>query len=148
MIGLNHWEEGLIALEDALKSLDKGKQASSEDTEFILRILFKNITYLDTWKNSIKALIELFNKYNSSSALSQGLVQSIAVLMSEIVSDEAVQIWLEAWQELAGDYPEFDISLRLLDIAVRYRESKSDRRILLELPIEERKLLQEVLEIE
>jgi hypothetical protein len=74
-------------------------------------------------------------------------VQSIPMLMSEMVSDKAAQKWLEMWQELGSNYTEFQIPLRLLDAAVRYRE-KSDKRVLLSLPIEERKLLEQVLGID
>jgi hypothetical protein len=45
------------------------------------------------------------------------------------------------------DRNEFQIPLRLLDVAVRYRETQ-DQRVLLELPIEERTLLEQLLEIE
>jgi len=76
------------------------------------------------------------------------------MLMSEKVSDKAARSWLEVWQNLAGDRPEFLIPLRLLKTAVQYKEKKGDtaaqslreRRVLLQLPIEERKLLQPLLE--
>ncbi|KAF3887580.1 MULTISPECIES: hypothetical protein [Nostocales] len=102
------------------------------------------------WKTRIKTLIELYDRYELASVLAQGLVRqrSIQALMSEIVSNKAAQSWLEVWREVVGSRPEFQISLRLLNAAVRYRETKGDRRVLLELPIEERKLLQEVLGIE
>lgn len=39
-------------------------------------------------------------------------------------------------------YEQFQIPIRLLNAAVRYKETKGDRRVLLELPIEERNLLE------
>jgi hypothetical protein len=68
--------------------------------------------------------------------------------MSEMISDKAARIWLEVWQEQTGKFEQFQIPLRLLNAAVRYRETKGDRRALLELPIEERNILIQVLEIE
>jgi hypothetical protein len=63
--------------------------------------------------------------------------------MSEMVSDKAARTWLELWQELTSNYEEqFKIPIRLLDAAVRYKETKGDRRVLLKLPIEERNLLE------
>jgi hypothetical protein len=62
--------------------------------------------------------------------------------MSEMVSDKAARTWLELWQELTSNYEKFKIPIRLLDAAVRYKETKGDRRVLLELPIEERNLLE------
>ncbi len=147
LTGLNRWEESLISLEDALKKLDEGKQADLEDTELILRILFTNTAQTNIWKNHIQSLIQLFQQYKSLSPLSQGIVRNIPTLMSETVSNKAVQTWLQIWQELAANYPEFEVALRLLNTAVRYRENKGDRRVLLELAIEERKLLEDLLNV-
>jgi hypothetical protein len=66
--------------------------------------------------------------------------------MSEMVSNKAAQTWVEVWQELTSDYSKFQIPLRLLNAAVRYRE-KGGKRVLLELPIEERNLLKPLLGI-
>ncbi|MUG96638.1 hypothetical protein F7734_31590 [Scytonema sp. UIC 10036] len=95
------------------------------------------------------SIVELYDKHQVTSVLAQGLVrqESIRALMSEMVSDKAAQTWLEVWREVVENRPEFQVSLSLLNTAVRYRETKGDRRTLLELPIEERKLLQEVLGI-
>ncbi|HEY9598299.1 MAG TPA: hypothetical protein V6D33_11575, partial [Cyanophyceae cyanobacterium] len=119
----------------------------AEDTGLIIRNLFNSTNDAGLWRSRLKTLIELYNKHKVLSALGQGLVRSIPALMSEMVSDKAAQTWLELWQELTRDYIEFQIPLRLLKAAVRYRETKGDKRVLLELPIEERKLLQQVLGI-
>jgi hypothetical protein len=54
-------------------------------------------------------------------------------------------MWRDVWQELVGNRKEFELPLRLLDVAVRYRETH-DPRILLGLPVEERKLLEPLLD--
>ncbi|MEW6497759.1 MAG: hypothetical protein AB1589_35440 [Cyanobacteriota bacterium] len=92
-------------------------------------------------------MIQLYEKHQVTSALGQGLVQSIPSLMSEMVSNKAAQTWLEVWRELTSERPEFRLPLRLLNAAVRYRATKGDRRVLLELPIEERNLLKPLLDI-
>jgi tetratricopeptide (TPR) repeat protein len=148
LMGLHRWEEGVSAVEDALNRLEDGEEASVKDTELIFRILFINFQDVLTWKTRITTLIELFNKYQSISALSQGLVRSIPTLISDAVSDEATQLWLEVWQELVGSCPEFQISLGLLTAAVGYRLTKGDRGVLLKLPIEERNLLKPLLGLE
>lgn len=61
---------------------------------------------------------------------------------------KAKQTWLVVWRELTIDYKEFKISLRLVNVAVQYKGKKGDRRVLLELAIEERQLLEQVLKIE
>jgi len=67
---------------------------------------------------------------------------NIPALMSEMVSDKAARTWLELWEEQTSNYEQFQIPIRLLNAAVRYKETKGDRRVLLELPIEERTLLE------
>jgi tetratricopeptide (TPR) repeat protein len=149
LLGLNHWDEGIVELDNALDRLaeEPGKEAYAEDVELIFRNLFNNTHDAAIWKTRITTLITLYNKHQVISALGQGLVRSIAALMSEMVSDKAAQTWLEVWQELTSDYSEFQIPLRLLNAAVRYRQTKGDKRVLLELPIEERNLLKPLLGI-
>lgn len=80
--------------------------------------------------------------YESKSALSKGIVNNIPNLMSEIVSDKLARAWLEIWQSIAGDKAELSIALRFLKTAVEYKETKGDRRVLLQLAKEEREILE------
>lgn len=143
---LNHWDEGISALIDAFNRQGDYGELAPEDIELILRNLFVSQQDSAIWQSRIKTLIELYDKHQITSALAQCIVQCIPALMAEMVSDKAARTWLEIWQELTGDRPEFQIPLRLLNAAVRYRETKGDRRVLLELPVEERNLLQPLLE--
>jgi tetratricopeptide (TPR) repeat protein len=145
ILALNRWDEGITALDDALNRF-----AHSEckgDTGAIVRNLFNSTYDVAIWRSRITTLIELYDKHQVISALGQGLVRSIPALMSDMVSEKAAQTWLEVWQELTSDYTQFQIPLRLLNAAVRYRETKGDKRVLLELPIEERNLLKSLLGI-
>jgi hypothetical protein len=58
-----------------------------------------------------------------------------------------MKLWLENWQEVVGSKPEFELPLRLLNVAVRFLETH-DERLLLELPTEERTILRPLLGIE
>ncbi|HAX79873.1 MAG TPA: hypothetical protein DCY88_29570 [Cyanobacteria bacterium UBA11372] len=149
LLALNRWHEGITALDNAFNRFADGEKPETEDSDLIIRNLFNSAHDAAIWKNCIASLIEIYNKYQAVSVLGQGLVkrESISVLMSEMVSDKAAQTWLEVWRELVGDVSEFVIPLRLLNAAVRYKETKGDKRVLLELPIEERNLLQPLLEI-
>jgi tetratricopeptide (TPR) repeat protein len=145
LLALNRWDEGIATLDEALSRFAHADELGIGDTAVIICPLFNSIKDTAAWRSRIKTLIELYDKHQVLSALGQGLVRSIPELSSEMVSDKATQIWLEVWRELVGDRPEFQISLRLLNAAVRYRETKGDRRVLLELPIEERNLLKQLL---
>jgi tetratricopeptide (TPR) repeat protein len=159
LLALNRWDEGTAALEDAIDrfayeaennlliSIDADKQLEITTGAIVCHLL--NSTHdAAIWRSRITTLITLYDKHQVISALGQGLVGSIPALMSDMVSDKAARTWLEVWRELVSDRPEFQIPLRLLNTAVRYRETKGDKRVLLELPIEERKLLKPLLGIE
>ncbi len=147
LLVLSRWDEGILALEKALSYFADVDVLNIDNTKAILNNLFNFEQDREIWKTLIKTLISLYERYKVISTLGQGLVASIPMLMSEVVNDKAVRTWLEVWQKLTSDRSEFQIPIRFLNIAVRYRESKSDRRILLELPIEERNLLKPLLDL-
>lgn len=143
ILGLNRWDEGITALDDAFQRLEPRKQAASEDAELIIRKLFANTHDLAITQTRITSLITVYEKHKYLSILGQGIVRNIPALISEMVSDTTARTWLELWQEEpTSNYEQFQIPMRLLNAAVRYKETKGDRRVLLELPIEERNLLE------
>ena len=145
LLALDRWEEGMTELDDALKRFAHTEGSVTGDTGSIIGNLFTSARDAATWRTRIETLIALYDKHDVLSALGLGLGKSVSALTSPMVSDEAKRIWGDEWQELTGDRDEFEIPLRLLDVAVRYLE-KRDRRVLLELPVEERKLLEPLLE--
>jgi tetratricopeptide (TPR) repeat protein len=141
ILGLNRWDEGIAALDDAFQSVESDDESDAHDAKLIINNLFLN-NDLALWKPRIISLIAVYKKHKYLSILGQGIVRNIPALMSEMVSDKAARTWLELWQELTSNYEQFQIPLRLLNAAVRYKETKGDRRVLLELPREERNLLE------
>ncbi len=141
ILGLNRWDEGIAALDDAFQRLEPDDEVYAEDVELIIRNLFVNAIY-PTTQTRITSIITVYEKHKYLSILGQGIVRNIPALMSEMVSDKAAHTWLELWQELTSNCKQFQIPIRLLNAAVRYKETKGDRRVLLELPIEERNLLE------
>ncbi|MEZ2252014.1 tetratricopeptide repeat protein [Microcoleus sp.] len=141
ILGLNRWDEGIAALDDAFQRLESDDEASSEDAELIISTLFTSNDPI-IYQTRITSLIAVYKKHKYLSILGQGIVRNIPALMSEMVSDKAARTWLELWQEPTSNYEQFQIPMRLLNAAVRYKETKGDRRVLLELPIEERHLLE------
>ena len=140
ILGLNRWDEGIAALDNAFQRLEPDYETTLEDGDLIINNLFVNDSAI--WKSRIASLIAVYEKHKSLSFLGQGIVRNIPALMSEMVSDKAARTWLELWQEPTSNYEQFQIPMRLLNAAVRYKETKGDRRVLLELPIEERNLLE------
>lgn len=147
LLVLNRWDEGIAALNDALNRFAYAEEPDPDtgDEKAIICNLLSSTNDTGIWKFRISTLIEVYNKHQVLSALCKGLVESIPALMSEMVSDKAAQTWLEVWKELTSEYKEFQIPLRLLNAAVEYKVRKGDRRVLLELAIEERQLLEPLL---
>jgi tetratricopeptide (TPR) repeat protein len=106
--------------------------------------LFKKGTSIEAWLKDSQLILEIYAQYNLLDALSSGLVESIKAINEPSISEHAAQAWLEMWQNLAGKYNEFQVALNLLKVAVEYKIS-CDRRVLLQLPQEERQILEELL---
>jgi tetratricopeptide (TPR) repeat protein len=138
---LKRYEEALVSYDKALE-LDANDQWAWANRGDVLSNLFANTHDSAIWKNRITSLIAVYEKHEYLSILGNEIVRNIPALMSEMVSDKAARTWLELWQELTRNYEQFQIPIRLLNAAVRYKETKGDRRVLLELAIEERNLLE------
>lgn len=93
----------------------------------------------------ISLLMESFTTHGAANQLAAGLVRAIPVCIPPMLSHDLARQWLLQWRAAAGSHPEFDMPLRLLHAAIEYRES-GDERVLLSLPAEERRILEEVLE--
>ena len=82
------------------------------------------------WQLPIQILLELYDKYSISYKLATGLTKSITKIISLTLDEEEVNGWRDIWRELTINRPEFQTSLRLLDTAVNYRETKGSPLIL------------------
>ena len=141
ILGLNRWDEGIAALDDAFQSVESDDESDAHDAKLIINNLFLT-NEKSLWQPRITSLIAVYEKHKYLSILGHGIVRNIPALMSEMVSDKAARTWLELWQQPTNNYEQFQIPIRLLNAAVRYKETKGDRRVLLELPREERNLLE------
>lgn len=147
LVAVNRWEEGIADLEEALRRFAEAGETNRYDAKDVLTEVVKNARDEVLSRQRIKTLIELHYKYGAASFLGQALVRSIPALDSPMISSAARHSWLEVWREHVADKSEFQVPLRLLDVAVRYLDTH-DRRILLEIPTEERSLLRPLLGIQ
>jgi len=143
LLALDRWSEGLAQLENALDRFEHTHRQHTRNLKLVLQTLFGRIDST-LWPLRITNLLNLYAQRTLLSGLSQALVQSIPALFEAESSARSAQIWFDAWQQCAGDRLELTIALRLLKTAVRFRQS-ADPRALLELPIEEREILEQVL---
>jgi tetratricopeptide (TPR) repeat protein len=140
LLALRRWEEASPALAEALADVTAPMEDLLTPTKRIVRHLFENSQDMAELKRRIRTIIGLYENRGALPALGQGVVKNIPALMSPRVSDLQAEEWFAIWRELAGDRLEFQIPVRFLAAAVRYRSSR-DPRILLEQQVEYRTLL-------
>ena len=134
--GASRVAEGLVAVRGAASPVIVTDQA--------VRDILERIACRATRRERVEALIRIYRQHGRLAVLAQGVTRSIPALRLPEVGREAASSWRDVWQELAGDFAEFRIPLQLLDVAVRYMENE-DERILLELPTEQRSVLESLL---
>jgi len=147
LVTVNRWKEGCAVLDDVLSHFTNDSKSSPRATGAIVLGLFNSSRESEVLRERIGELIALYDKHQLVSVLAHGIVQGISALLSSVVSNEAARVWRDIWQSIAGERIEFQLPLRLLDAAIRYSETH-DQRILLELPVEERTLLEPLLQKE
>lgn len=146
LAALDRWEESFVALDEALSGFGNTDEVRLVVSgESITRSLFASSPSAEIKKNRVGVLVALYQKHNALPALAVALQLSLSDL--ENIEDAALKEWQEAWQDAADDYDEFQLPLRLLDAVIQYRATQ-DPRVLLDLPVEERDLLRQLLEIE
>jgi tetratricopeptide (TPR) repeat protein len=141
LLALRRWDEGGPALEKALDQYQETYGTAPSDTYSILRHLFRASSDPEWWRSQIQYLLEIFDRRHLLASLGHGLVRNLPDLISPMVSELEAENWASAWRDLASHYPDFELPLELLNTALRYR-SRSDPRVLLELPVEYRTLLE------
>lgn len=141
----NRWREAAVCLDKALGLFGHSEAHDAGNTRELIRCLLPHLSDRKLMRLLVKLLFLIYRKHRMMSALGQGLIQCISEMTSpETRSDEEVSSWLEAWQEIAGDLPEFRLPLRLLDSAVSFRKTH-DLCVFMNLPQEERTLLESLI---
>lgn len=143
LLALSKWDEGNRALDQALKQFSA--HINTGNTKGTIQNLFKNTNNPTVWQSQVTTLIAIHGNHQAMHRLGQGLARCCTELMSEMVSNKTAQAWLEVWQEAGGNHSELEIPIRLVSATIRQRQRKDDKRVLLELPIEERNLLKPLL---
>jgi tetratricopeptide (TPR) repeat protein len=145
LFALDRWREGAAVLDDALSQFASSDPPDAGDTTAFVRSLMAKLYGPKILQLCIEILVLTYRKHRSLSPLCRGLIECIPdIYSSSAHSDSAARLWLESWKAVAGSLPEFQLPLRLLDFAVRYRENR-DLRMFMEMAQEERVLLEPLL---
>jgi len=85
----------------------------------------------------------VFGKIPGPDALAGGLIEFTSHIYRHAKADDAplLRRWFEAISGLFFADPHFQVLIKVFDVIVRYKESQ-DEKVLLELPLEQRRLLE------
>jgi tetratricopeptide (TPR) repeat protein len=141
------WREAADSLDKALAQFAHSENPNAGNTGALIGSFLKRLASPSSLFPQIRLLVLIYRKHGALGALGRGLIESIPEMISADAADDvdAVQ-WLECWQQLTGDFVEFRLPLRLLRTAVRYCKTR-DLRIFMDLPQEERALIEPLLGI-
>ena len=132
-----------------LESLPNNKQlADIEFLERTVRSLLISPEEIQNWHLNIDKLVNALEGRFLLFELGAALVKTVDEFVSQRISEYQSIIWRDAWTEVVGQKSEFELPLRLLNTALDYKQAPDDPRVFLELPSEERKILQQALGIE
>lgn len=94
----------------------------------------------ETWRSSIKTLVDLCERAGKSDALGVALVRALNAVRNTSRTAPSLHAWRSLWLELGHEIPALELPLRFLEAGIRFHQSQ-DIRFLLRLPVEERKLV-------
>ena len=139
-LALHEWDQGIIALEEALTNHPNPQSDELACPDPILCQLLFDASWRDHWAERASTLMEVYDNHDRLSILGMGLTHSLRVLANEAVTNATAQAWVELWRECSKGKEELSLAVRLLEATVQYK-CKPDERILLSLPDEERRIL-------
>ena len=118
-------------------------EQTGDDTAVVRNLLIRTRDP-DAWAEYLDVWLDRFAAYDLLGVLGHGLAHSIPTATSDWIPLETAKAWNDLWHQRARKVKQLQIPLRLLDAAVRYRETL-DLRVLLGLPREEREIVKPLL---
>ncbi len=144
LMATGQWAQGRQALVDWLQECKTHHIAITEDYGGIVSLLLKTQAP-EVWKRYISTYVEVFHEAGLLAELGSLLVQRLPRFAIPWLGPAVARQWYESWQALAAQYEAMHVPLRLLSVAVAFVEQR-DKRVLLQLPVEQRRLLEPVIE--
>jgi hypothetical protein len=93
---------------------------------------------------ALSLLVQSYRDHARLGVLASALAKAAEWVVGPQSTAEHGAKWVALWRELAQGDEEFGLALRLLEALIAYRETE-DPRVLLGLPVEERRIAEEVL---
>ena len=98
----------------------------------------------EEWKGRLANIVEIYAKAGRLEPLGEGLVQSLAWIEEEMLSEKALYLYRDTWLELGRGHVELEVPLRIFGVGIEYLAKKRDPKVLLDLLESERSILEQV----
>jgi tetratricopeptide (TPR) repeat protein len=92
----------------------------------------------------IELLYQAYEEHQRLGVLASSLVEASAVLVHPTTSIAEADLWVQIWTKVAGESEQFRLALHLMEVLSKFHRTQ-DSRVLLSLPIEERRIAEDVL---
>ncbi len=145
---MSNYSEALITWQETFKiihqSTDRPDDVSNLIQEFIEELILKFAQ--PAVKTMLTELVQTYIQTSVLNELGTALVRTLKQILAPDISDYTAQKWLEMWQELLGDKPQLELTFRLMNTAILYKQHPERKeRLWLGLASEERGLLDQAL---
>lgn len=137
-----NFKEGLVALREALAVWEKdGGGDPPGDPDLLCKILW-NIRGNQELAEALAAIVAAYVAAGAVDELARGIVSSIPLFIDEDAEESDAEAWVEAWADIQA--PGIEIPLSMMRAALAWKRDH-DRAHLLELPLEQRQILIDLL---
>jgi tetratricopeptide (TPR) repeat protein len=92
----------------------------------------------------IELLYQAYEEHQRLGVLASSLVEASAVLVHPTTSIAEADLWVEIWKGVAATSEQFRLALHLMEVLLKFHKTQ-DPRVLLGLPVEERRIAEDVL---
>jgi Flp pilus assembly protein TadD/DNA-binding MarR family transcriptional regulator len=140
------WEKGWAEAEKCLQQFPPQSEPTGYE-RYVIQVIFRSTQRLELWTERIARLCQLFEGANAFAYLGQGLVRTLRTLADDQVSSEVLTRWHSAWHQVGDQYDELGFSLRLFDAGIEYLKTR-EPNALLDLPLEQRAILEQLFDID
>ena len=147
LLALDRWREAAAQLDRALQQFAHSENPNAGDTKALIRCLMPGLSDNRITQISMNLLLLIYRKYGMLGALARGLIECVPDVISAGFPEANASIWRDCWQTTAGQLPEFRLPLRLLDYAIRYRNTR-DLSTFMNLSQEERTFLEALIGVQ
>jgi tetratricopeptide (TPR) repeat protein len=138
---------GFGRLHVAREDLDRLLKLIGEPSDMVTTPLLLDVYRAGDWisaQATASLVYDSYREHGRSSSLAHSLVSAVDLVIHPTGRVPKARAWVALWQDVTAGDEEFGLALRLLQALVQYRETE-DPRVLLRLPLEERRIAEEVL---